>query len=265
MTKRVGVVIVTYNRVELLKITLCKVKAQQGLSTSDILVVNNASTDGTSDFLKTDTDGINVLEMSENEGPAGGFYEGISFFMQSGEYDYIWLMDDDFFPMTGCLQELLSHASEKKILYPKVRDKTLKTIKFPGWYAVLIPVPVIQKVGLPIKELFFWIEDTEYLQNRISQQNKIQIEWIESAKGVHFTKRNNRREAWRYYYEIRNTIYYRMYIQKGFVFRRMKKTTITWVKFFITICSHEKQKARKMKMFLLGSFHGITKKLGKIK
>ena len=36
-----------------------------------------------------------------------------------------------------------------------------------GWCAVLIPRVAVDAVGLPQAELFWWTEDTEYLQWRL--------------------------------------------------------------------------------------------------
>ena len=91
-----AVVIVTYNRLELLKECLACV-CRQTIPFSRVIVVDNHSTDGTRDYLerredtyilqvsdqeketaKTKEDKkIWVLEEAENLGGAGGFYDGL--------------------------------------------------------------------------------------------------------------------------------------------------------------------------------------------
>ena len=259
--KLVGVVILTYNRLNLLKITLCKV-IEQTFKDIHILVVDNGSTDGTSEYLQ-ELDNIEYIALSENLGPAGGFHEGIKFFAENSSVDYVWAMDDDFFPSSTCLKNLLIEANQKSVLFPYVREKDFAFRKEPGWWGVLIPIEIIREVGYPMKELFFWSEDTEYLQHRIRDLYGYPNIWISQAKGVHFTKRGkNSRPPWKYYYETRNSTYSRLYIRKRTV-RRTFKLIRSWTKLFGAIVLRENNKLEKMKWFLLGVFDGVTKRLGK--
>lgn len=261
MDPKVGVVILTYNRLDLLKTTICKVLAQT-LEPDEVLVVNNGSTDGTGEYLNTRKD-LSVIHVDENSGPAGGFYEGIKYFAVNTAVDFVWLMDDDFFPSNSCLQILVENTNDGILVFPYVREKDFASRHQCGWWGVLIPMPVIKKVGYPRKDLFFWAEDTEYLQVRIHQKNNYPMKWIPAAKGVHFTKREtNYRQPWRYYYEIRNSTYTRIYL-KEWTRRRAYKLFRSWVKLCGNVILNENKKGEKMKLLLLGSFHGVTKQLGK--
>ena len=71
---KVCAVVVTYNRLNLLKKTIDALKAQSYVPL-DILVVNNGSTDDTLLWLNT-VDSIQIITQ-ENSGGAGGFYTGI--------------------------------------------------------------------------------------------------------------------------------------------------------------------------------------------
>lgn len=261
MKPKIGVIILTFNRLNLLKIAICKVLAQT-TTIDEVLVVDNFSTDGTRDYLDS-LETVTKLYLDENSGPAGGFYEGIKFFSESSSVDYVWMMDDDFFPFDSCLQILLENTDERTVVFPYTREKDFAFRQQPGWWGVLVPMKIIKHVGYPKKELFFWSEDTEYLQVRIHQQHKYHLKWVSAAKGVHFTKREiNHRRPWRYYYEIRNSIYSRLYVKKLTV-RRLYKLCRSWVKLFGTIIIKENNRPEKMKWFLLGTVHGFTKKLGK--
>lgn len=261
---KVGVVILTYNRLHLLKIALCKVKSQT-YTNMQILVVDNCSDDGTIDFLESQND-IHTILLQENTGPAGGFYYGIKYFMQKKEVDYLWLMDDDLFPAKTCLENLLRATSANTVRYPYVREKDFKTRKHPAWWGVLISLEIVNKIGLPRRELFFWGEDTEYLKHRIEEVHQIPVEWVAAAKGVHFTKRTNvQRAAWRYYYETRNNLYIRLYVRKSTLnlAQRMFKAFKYWSFLLGGLLLKEDNKIKKLKLFFLGTFHGIFKKLGK--
>lgn len=227
-----------------------------------VLVVNNNSTDGTKAFLAT-VDAIEVINLEENVGPAGGFYEGIKYFTKVKRKDFVWLMDDDFFPLKSCLEELIEKSSDNQVTYPFVRNKKFKSVKCPGWWGVLVPTSIVDQVGYPLKELFFWAEDTEYLQGRIAQKFKYESLWVPQAKGVHFASRNlNYRKKWRYYYEIRNTVYYRLYVQEVTP-ARLFKLSRSWFKLFWVILAKDTDKMAKFEFFFRGTRDGLQKKLGK--
>ena len=261
MSSKTGVIILTYNRLNFLKICLSRVLAQTKRPT-EILVVDNSSTDGTREYLEI-IDGITKIFLDENTGPAGGYYEGIKYFSENTEVDYVWVMDEDFFPFNSCMEILLDHADHTKILFPFARQKDFALRKEPGWSGVLIPMKIINKVGYPRKDLFFWAEDSEYLLYRICQKYKFKMEWIEPSKAVHFTERaRNHRKPWKYYYEVRNMLFVRLYIKRG-TFLRYYKIAKSWFFLLGAILFKDDEKLIKLRLFGLGTYHGITKKLGK--
>ena len=90
-------VVVTYNRYELLQQNL-RAPINQSYSLARILVVDNASTDGTLLNLAedgwTDHPSIRVLALPDNTGGAGGFAAGMRHALELGA-DWLWMMDDD--------------------------------------------------------------------------------------------------------------------------------------------------------------------------
>lgn len=79
--KSVCIVIVTWNRLEMLK--ACVAAARKNAAAADILVVDNVSTDGTGEWLAQQT-GVNVLSLPENTGGAGGFAAGMKWAFDRG-------------------------------------------------------------------------------------------------------------------------------------------------------------------------------------
>lgn len=71
MSPEVSVVIVTWNGRQYLDACLRAVEAQQGVS-AEIILVDNASTDGTAKFVRTHFPRVTVVALSENRGFAGG-------------------------------------------------------------------------------------------------------------------------------------------------------------------------------------------------
>jgi rhamnopyranosyl-N-acetylglucosaminyl-diphospho-decaprenol beta-1,3/1,4-galactofuranosyltransferase len=101
--ERVVAVVVTYNRCRLLAQALSAVR-EQSRPPDEIVVVDNASTDGTSEFLDR-TEGIRVTHSQRNTGGAGGFAIGMAQALDLGA-DAVWLMDDDTVPLDDALEEL---------------------------------------------------------------------------------------------------------------------------------------------------------------
>jgi rhamnopyranosyl-N-acetylglucosaminyl-diphospho-decaprenol beta-1,3/1,4-galactofuranosyltransferase len=104
----ISAIIVTRNRLQLLKRCLEKVK-NQSRKPDSILVVNNASDDGTTEWLDLQKDLL--VFHNPNTGGAGGFHRGIQEAIQL-KADWLWLMDDDGFPDEFALEKLLAKAQD---------------------------------------------------------------------------------------------------------------------------------------------------------
>lgn len=93
--------IVTHNRCSLLERCIEHLQCQER-QPDVVLVINNASTDGTVEMLEQR--GIPCVSQ-ENLGSAGGWHRAIQYALDSG-FDAVWLMDDDGFPDAGALSRL---------------------------------------------------------------------------------------------------------------------------------------------------------------
>ncbi|NEN76016.1 glycosyltransferase [Pelistega sp. NLN82] len=188
-------VVVTFNRKALLLNCLNALK-QQTYFLNHIVVIDNASTDGTADFLHENkwinNEFFTFISLPENSGGAGGFYEGIKYATEQG-FDYIWLMDDDGLPSPNCLEKLMPYANQNNYIGPlvldiKQPDQLCFPIRLPGslvrlnklddissqrtlnlihgivipFNGILLSAQVVKKVGLPKKEYFIWGDDMEY-------------------------------------------------------------------------------------------------------
>ena len=105
----IGVVLVTFNRLEKLKVALT-CYANQTKKPQYIIVVDNCSTDGTDEFLnkwRLKEEGFQkqILFLSENTGGAGGFYEGMKVACQE-RAEWIWVSDDDAYPHEDAFERI---------------------------------------------------------------------------------------------------------------------------------------------------------------
>ena len=116
----IATIIVTYNRKS--EVLRCiKAVKTQSVKCDYIIVVNNASTDGTKEAL-TSVEDITVLNLEQNSGGSGGFYTGLKYAHENLKSDFYWLMDDDGYPSENCLEQLLSKSSEYDYIMPASID-----------------------------------------------------------------------------------------------------------------------------------------------
>ncbi len=80
----------------------------------DIIVVDNASTDGTAEAIQAQFPRVTLLQQPENTGGAGGFAIGMQWGVQRG-YDFLWLLDGDARVTPDALGEMLVIARDEKV------------------------------------------------------------------------------------------------------------------------------------------------------
>ena len=134
---KVNCVIVTYNRLALLKECLAAIE-KQTYPIHKVIVIDNCSTDGTKEYLKAYAvrPQFQVIRTEQNIGGAGGFSLGVKTSVLGGG-DYTWMMDDDTIPSPKALEALMQTATQSndigfvcsKVLWT---DNTLHPRNIPG-------------------------------------------------------------------------------------------------------------------------------------
>lgn len=235
---KITAVVVTYNRLELLRQCLEALEAQTRRP-DRIIVVNNHSTDDTEAYL--DTLSISTLQchhLPENIGGAGGFSYGIRAAVEDGA-DWVWLMDDDTLPTPTALEALLPHATPRVGYLSSLAmwtdgtqhvmnrqwcaDRSIITLDTPtdrptpirsaSFVSLLVNAQAVRKVGLPYREFFIWCDDTEYT-TRISTAGYDCL-YIGQSVVIHKTPTNYlssiaeapTASAWKFYYNMRNMLF----------------------------------------------------------
>ena len=133
---KIAAIVVTYNRKECLVNCLEAIR-HQSLPPDIIYIVDNHSTDGTSDLLfehcylldkipqllnedfitasqitslyDSTTISIKYIFKAHNTGGAGGFYTGMKMAYEEG-YEWFWMMDDDGIPAEDGVEQLFVYA-----------------------------------------------------------------------------------------------------------------------------------------------------------
>jgi GT2 family glycosyltransferase len=108
-SKTIAAILVTYNRKKLLSEALDAL-LKQTRPLDSIIIIDNASTDGTPGFLQKcgylNERIIEYVRLKENTGAAGGFHYGVKIGYEK-KCDWLWLMDDDAEPKVDTLEILL--------------------------------------------------------------------------------------------------------------------------------------------------------------
>ncbi|CAM3374113.1 glycosyltransferase family 2 protein [Nocardioides dubius] len=194
---RIVAVVVTYNRSALVQPLVARLRAQSRLSA--IVVVDNASTDGTGAWLTAAAaagDGappaLHPVLLEQNLGGAGGFHEGLRSAVEEHGADLVWLMDDDGTPDEDCLELLLAHRDldfwgpvvvdqerPERLVFPirlpggtrvvheladvrgAAREGRIADIVIP-FNGVLVTAELARRIGYPRSEFFIWGDDHEY-------------------------------------------------------------------------------------------------------
>lgn len=124
LSARLVAVVVTFNRLSHIQLTLDRLLASDAQTLAQVVVVDNASTDGTGDWLATLADPrIDVLRLPKNVGGAGGFEAGMRRAIDAHDADWVVVMDDDARPFKGALEQFMTtppaaDAVAAAVLYP---------------------------------------------------------------------------------------------------------------------------------------------------
>lgn len=191
---KIGALVVTYNRCQLLAEVVEALREQtfgrESGDTMQIIVVNNGSTDETSQWLAGQSDIVSIEQ--QNVGGAGGFHTGLRYIAEN-DYDACWLMDDDVVCRPDALSELVDAwevVPDAGFLCSKVVgidgrpmnvpmvdqrqtaenyqdwmqhiDRMMIKVEASTFVSVLVPTAIICQVGLPYREYFIWGDDSEY-------------------------------------------------------------------------------------------------------
>ena len=279
----VAAIVVTYNRKELLLGCIEHLSALKNAK-ADILIIDNASTDGTREALGSliDSQAIIYCNTGANLGGAGGFQYGMKEALRRG-YKYLWLMDDDVYPEPESLEALLSADRELKGQYgflsgiarwtdgspckmniqktglkKTIEDYTSPTVPviMATFVSFFVKAETVMEVGLPIKEFFIWADDFEY-SRRISLKYPCYV--VNGSIVVHNMKSNNKvgiehehaDRLWRYKYLYRNEVY--IYRREGVKarFYMFLRVILHLIRVLFKAKESKKEKLR----VILGSYH----------
>ncbi|WP_430895820.1 MULTISPECIES: glycosyltransferase [unclassified Paraflavitalea] len=271
MSDTVCAVIVTYNRIDTLKTALQHILDQNKVP-ERIIIVDNNSTDGTIDYLRT-LEGhaiVHPMYLPSNVGSAGAIAAAMKEGIKNGKFDYFWILDDDTFYEKNALNELLDNMHKtdfamiglhgahikfgRKIMVSD--DAPLTQVDYSLIDGSLIKTEAIEKSGVVDERFFMMCDDHEYSLRL--RQNGFKIGVLKNGAdnrlylGGHgsFT----RATLWRGYYSARNHM---LIIRKYFSIPNLLAYIWMQIKLLTAAALFAPDRFKRVRYRLKGIWHGI--------
>lgn len=284
-------VVVTFNRKKYLEENLNALLCQNDVD-SDIIVVDNASTDGTEElvksFISSYPNRIHYINTKKNLGGAGGFNIGIKEAIKRG-YKYAWIMDDDSIPEKGALSSLIKKAavlndnfsflgstvlwtngkihrmnqiSVNDYIYDDmdaIRNNNLIRIGNCSFVGCFLNLYYAKQTFLPITEFFIYGDDAEYtLRLAHFAKSYLDLDSIivhkTPTENVGAIEKETPERLGRYYYRYRNNIYIRRKQNKKAV---LKYLFVAFTDVLRIIKTHNKSKIKRIYIVAKGCVSGM--------
>ena len=191
--------------------------AAQTVVPAAVLVVDNASAPPVSrDAAPPGSPPLRVIRSEENTGPAGGWALAFEDFA-GGPFELAWVLDDDMVPDPDCLEVLLDAAAadpKSAFCFPYSVQRDGSVAPWGSWCGLVVSRHIVEQVGVPRAEMFWWAEDNEYLLWRIPQAGYPR-QIVEGALVQHDAARQRGPvPTWKYYYEARNMLYLHLHVMR---------------------------------------------------
>lgn len=232
---------VTWNRRVLVEECLAALSAQTHQPVA-VVVVDNASDDGTAEYLDSLTqEWLHVIHLTKNTGGAGGFAAGTRAAL-AHDPDLIWLLDDDTIPTSTAAAELVKvwqgydapgqarpAVIASKVIWTDGRDHPMNTprakpgasaqelaaaqkvsavpIRSASFVSIMCDASRVKELGLPIADYFLWNDDFEYSTRLIRDGVGL---YCPNSVVVHKTKAfgaTDNDPGERFFYEVRNKVW----------------------------------------------------------
>ncbi|MBH0116146.1 glycosyltransferase [Salinibacterium sp. NG253] len=237
---RVVAVVVAFNRRELLMEALTALSTQSR-ALDAIVVVDNASDDGSGDAVRANFPDIDLVTLDRNTGGAGGFAAGMAHALKVHDPTWLWLMDDDTIPTASAAAELLSAVEAQpgvsiagsRVIWTDGRDHPMNTprekpfvsqaeraaavqagtlaVRSSSFVSMFVSASAVRQAGLPVADYFIWNDDFEFSTRVLRDSLGI---FVPASVVVHKTKLLGSTDldpGERFFFEVRNKVWLMRY------------------------------------------------------
>jgi len=256
MPETVCAVVVTHNRLALLRECLSALEAQTRRP-DRVVVVDNASTDATATAVRSEFPAAELVSLDFNRGSSGGFHAGLEA-ARAGDGEWFWLMDDDTIARPDALAELLAASAAVADLSPAPmllasqvvwRDGRLHPMNTPGFersdvarlvesaargllplrvttfVSLLVRRAAIDRHGLPPEHFFIWSDDLEFTARILRHEVGYVVpnSVVEHRTRAAHTAVSD--SGSRFYFHVRNTLF----MVRGSAWNGIEKATLLYL------------------------------------
>lgn len=213
-TPQILIIIVSWNKKPYVLDLLASLAMQDYPTTAlDVLVIDNASTDGTVEAITTQFPQVKLLCNQENLGGTGGFNTGLqwAFAQPTDRYQYLWLLDNDVLVHRQALSELVALLEAKPDV--AVAGATMMQLDYPwrinemGAFldqqrGTLILYrhlePILSWQGVPLQDLL--TRDPDLSKRLMHCRPFMDVDYVAAASLLIRTKVAKEAGAWRDYF-----------------------------------------------------------------
>jgi rhamnopyranosyl-N-acetylglucosaminyl-diphospho-decaprenol beta-1,3/1,4-galactofuranosyltransferase len=250
----VACAVVTRDRRELLRECLSAIAAQSA-PIATVVVVDNASSDGTPDMVRAEFPSVELVALAENVGGAGGFHAAIARAHATGA-EWVWVMDDDTIARPDALERLLAaswreaglrepallssrvdwsdghpHPMNTPILRRRDAESLVRAagagllpLRSATFVSLLVSAGAIDRHGLPRREFFLQADDVEFTARILRSEAGYLVpdSVVEHRTRTAHTFTD---DPFRFYHHLRNTLY----MLRGDAWDAAEKPALAWV------------------------------------
>ena len=232
MEPSVCATVVTRDRWALLQECLGALEAQTRRP-DEILLIDNASTDGTPERVAERFPSVLIKSLPDNRGGAGGFHAGLAWGHERG-HGWLWCLDDDTIADPDALEQLLagaarapaaplvlasrvewidgsSHPMNRPMLrwrwsgeFGRAAARGLLLIRNASFVSTMFARECVERFGLPQAHFFLWTEDIEYTTRILRDEHGY---LVPESRVEHRTKTTETAlddTTGRFYFHVRN-------------------------------------------------------------
>jgi rhamnopyranosyl-N-acetylglucosaminyl-diphospho-decaprenol beta-1,3/1,4-galactofuranosyltransferase len=283
----VAAVVITFQRRDMLRRTLEGLTGQER-PVDEIVVIDNATTDGTAAMLAEEFPHVTHFRMEDNIGPAGALAVGFEYVHAKG-HRWAWTHSDDVLPKPEALKTLLATAEQLgddrlgllccwfeplstnyfhngalwkgRVVqqpWPPVGSPPYPTdvMTFKG---ALISMAMVSEIGVPVGDYFLMMEEYEYCLRAIRagfRHYALPVELLVPLE----PEPPGRYPPWRGYYQVRNHL--------AMVLERRSARELLWFaivqgKYLAGAVRGHERVTERLRLRLLGGWHALRGVTGK--
>jgi rhamnopyranosyl-N-acetylglucosaminyl-diphospho-decaprenol beta-1,3/1,4-galactofuranosyltransferase len=283
----VAAVVITFQRKDMLRQTLEGLAAQER-PVDEIVVIDNATTDGTAAMLAEEFPQVTHLRMEDNIGPAGALQVGFEYVNARG-HRWAWTHSDDILAKPEALKTLLATAEQLgddrlgllccwfeplsthyfhngALWKHRVVQQTWPPVGSPPYptdvmtfKGALISMEMVAEIGVPVGDYFLMMEEYEYCLRAIRagfRHYALPVELLVPLE----PEPPGRYPPWRGYYQVRNHL--------AMVLDRRSPGELLWFaivqgKYLVGAVRGRDRVGERLRLRLLGGWHALRGVTGK--